>query len=41
MIAVVMMKVRESQVDELAKAVTFFRMFALNKRINLKLSKIS
>jgi hypothetical protein len=28
-------------VDELAEAVKFFRMFALSKKLNLKLGKIS
>jgi hypothetical protein len=28
---------RKASVDELAEAVKFFRMFALNKRLNLKL----
>jgi hypothetical protein len=28
-------------VDELAKAINFFRMFALSKKLNLKLQKIS
>jgi hypothetical protein len=32
---------KTSLVDELAEAVNFFRMYALNKRLNLKLWKIS